>query len=80
MKDIRKLEKAFRFSVETQLQKDIVVYLEALFQHSLHELLQKGSTELTSENRNLQVGELRILRKVIDVLKVDAPTYFSAPA
>lgn len=67
--DLHKLERSFRFSAEQSLQQDIVTYLEALFSQSLRELLQKGGSELTVEDRNLQVGELRILKKIIEVLK-----------
>ena len=67
--DMIKLERAFRVSSESSLQQDIVAYLEALFSQSLRELLCKGGSELTVEDRNLQVGELRILKKIIEVLK-----------
>ena len=69
MKDIKKIERAFRISAESALQQDIVVYLEALFSQSLKKLLQEGGSELTVEDRNIQVGELRILKKVIEVLR-----------
>lgn len=65
--DINKIERAFKSTVDSALQQSVVEYLEALFRKSLSTMLDNPEPTV--------VGELRILKKLIEVFKKDKVNY-----
>lgn len=66
--ELRQLESAFRTTTETTLQSNIILYLKGLREQKFNRLLQEDVNRTDSE-RNIIVGELRLIQKLMNVLE-----------
>ena len=66
---IHKLEKSFRATAESTLQQNIVEYLKKIKEVRFSRLLQENTQDSMVEERNIIIGELRIIQKLLNVLE-----------
>lgn len=66
---IHKLEKSFRATTESTLQQNIVEYLKKIKEVRFSRLLQENTQDSMVEERNIIIGELRIIQKLLNVLE-----------
>ena len=67
--DMHKLEKSFRVTTESTLQQNIVEYLKKLKEVRFSRLLQENTQDFMVEERNIIIGELRVIQKLLNVLE-----------
>ena len=67
--DMHKLEKSFRTTTESTLQQNIIEYLKKLKEVRFSRLLQENTQDLMVEERNIIIGELRVIQKLLNVLE-----------
>ena len=67
--DMHKLEKSFRTTTESTLQQNIIEYLKKLKEVRFSRLLQENTQDSMVEERNIIIGELRIIQKLLNVLE-----------
>ena len=67
--NIHKLEKSFRATAESTLQQNIVEYLKKIKEVRFSRLLQENTQDSMVEERNIIIGELRIIQKLLNVLE-----------
>ena len=67
--NIHKLEKSFRATTESTLQQNIVEYLKKIKEVRFSRLLQENTQDSMVEERNIIIGELRIIQKLLNVLE-----------
>lgn len=66
---LKAFEKSFKSTTESMLQKNLVTYLSGLKEQKFTRLLQEDTTVFTVEDRNIIIGELRVIQKLLDVLE-----------
>ncbi len=67
--DVVKLEKHIKASYDTINKEILTKYLDGLKQSRYAKLLQQDTTTYTVEERNIIIGELRILEKILLLTK-----------
>ena len=67
--DMHKLEKSFRTTMESTLQQNIIEYLKKLKEVRFSRLLQENTQDFMVEERNIIIGELRVIQKLLNVLE-----------
>lgn len=65
--DIKKIERSFKSTVDTVLQKNLVLWAKELLKIRFDKFIYEES--LSNEDRNLTIGELRVYKKLIDMLE-----------
>ena len=66
---MHKLEKSFRTTTESTLQQNIIEYLKKLKEVRFSRLLQENTQDFMVEERNIIIGELRVIQKLLNVLE-----------
>lgn len=69
---MKQLEKAFKSTVDSNLQQNICRYLRGLRKSKFYKLLDQSTPEYSTEDRNIIIGELRVIQKLLDVLEPKA--------
>jgi hypothetical protein len=67
--ELKTFEKSFKSTTESMLQRNLRTYLSGLKEQKFNRLLQEGTTVFTVEDRNIIIGELRVIQKLLDVLE-----------
>ena len=67
--ELKTFEKSFKSTTESMLQRNLRTYLSGLTEQKFNRLLQEGTTVFTVEDRNIIIGELRVIQKLLDVLE-----------
>ena len=67
--ELKAFEKAFKSTTESMLQRNLRTYLSGLKEQKFTRLLQEGTAVFTVEDRNIIIGELRVIQKLLDVLE-----------
>ena len=67
--ELKALEKSFKSTTESMLQRNLRTYLSGLKEQKFTRLLQEGTAVFTVEDRNIIIGELRVIQKLLDVLE-----------
>ena len=67
--NVHKLEKSFRATTESTLQQNIVEYLKKIKEVRFSRLLQENTQDFMVEERNIIIGELRVIQKLLNVLE-----------
>ena len=67
--ELKAFEKSFKSTTESLLQKNLLSYLRGLKEQKFIRLLQEDTTLYTVEERNIIIGELRVIQKLLDVLE-----------
>lgn len=67
--ELRALEKAFKSTTESNLQRNICLYLQGMKEQRFSKLIQEDTQDFKVEERNLIIGELRIIQKLLNVLE-----------
>ena len=67
--ELKSFEKSFKSTTESMLQRNLRTYLSGLKEQKFNRLLQEGTTVFTVEDRNIIIGELRVIQKLLDVLE-----------
>ena len=67
--ELKSFEKSFKSTTESLLQRNLLVYLRGLKEQKFNRLLQEDTTLYTVEERNIIIGELRVIQKLLDVLE-----------
>ncbi len=67
--ELKKYEAAFKASAQIDLQKNFCVYLKGMKDLLFLKLIQEDTQDYTVEERNIIIGELRILQKLLNVLE-----------
>lgn len=63
------LERSFKTTTESMLQKNLCTYLNGLKENKINKLLQESTDSFVQEERNITIGELRIIKKLLDILE-----------
>ena len=61
--------KSYKSTTESMLQRNLRTYLSGLKEQKFTRLLQEGTAVFTVEDRNIIIGELRVIQKLLDVLE-----------
>lgn len=69
---MKQLEKSFKSTVDSNLQQNICRYLCGLRKNKFYKLLDQSTPEYSTEDRNIIIGELRVIQKLLDVLEPKA--------
>ena len=67
--ELKYFEKSFKSTTESLLQRNLLAYLRGLKEQKFNRLLQEDTTLYTVEERNIIIGELRVIQKLLDVLE-----------
>ena len=67
--ELKAFEKSFKSTTESLLQRNLLAYLHGLKEQKFNRLLQEDTTLYTVEERNIIIGELRVIQKLLDVLE-----------
>ncbi len=67
--ELKAFEKSFKSTTESLLQRNLLSYLRGLKEQKFTRLLQEDTTLYTVEERNIIIGELRVIQKLLDVLE-----------
>ena len=67
--ELKSFEKSFKSTTESLLQRNLLAYLRGLKEQKFNRLLQEDTTLYTVEERNIIIGELRVIQKLLDVLE-----------
>ena len=67
--ELKSFEKSFKSTTESLLQRNLLAYLCGLKEQKFNRLLQEDTTLYTVEERNIIIGELRVIQKLLDVLE-----------
>ena len=67
--ELKSFEKSFKSTTESMLQRNLLSYLRGLKEQKFTRLLQEDTTLYTVEERNIIIGELRVIQKLLDVLE-----------
>ncbi len=67
--ELKSFEKSFKSTTESLLQRNLLTYLRGLKEQKFNRLLQEDTTLYTVEERNIIIGELRVIQKLLDVLE-----------
>ncbi len=67
--ELKSFEKSFKSTTESMLQRNLRTYLSGLKEQKFTRLLQEGTAVFTVEDRNIIIGELRVIQKLLDVLE-----------
>ena len=67
--ELKSFEKSFKSTTESLLQRNLLTYLRGLKEQKFNRLLQEDTTLYTVEVRNIIIGELRVIQKLLDVLE-----------
>ena len=67
--ELKAFEKSFKSTTESLLQRNLLAYLRGLKEQKFNRLLQEDTTLYTVEERNIIIGELRVIQKLLDVLE-----------
>ena len=67
--ELKSFEKSFKSTTESMLQRNLRTYLYGLKEQKFTRLLQEGTAVFTVEDRNIIIGELRVIQKLLDVLE-----------
>ena len=67
--ELKSFEKSFKSTTESLLQRNLLSYLRGLKEQKFNRLLQEDTTLYTVEERNIIIGELRVIQKLLDVLE-----------
>lgn len=67
--ELKTFEKSFKSTTESMLQRNLRTYLSGLKEQKFNRLLQEGTMVFTVEDRNIIIGELRVIQKLLDVLE-----------
>ena len=67
--ELKAFEKSFKSTTESLLQRNLLTYLRGLKEQKFNRLLQEDTTLYTVEERNIIIGELRVIQKLLDVLE-----------
>ncbi len=67
--ELKSFEKYFKSTTESLLQRNLLTYLRGLKEQKFNRLLQEDTTLYTVEERNIIIGELRVIQKLLDVLE-----------
>ena len=67
--ELKSFEKSFKSTTESLLQRNLLAYLRGLKVQKFNRLLQEDTTLYTVEERNIIIGELRVIQKLLDVLE-----------
>lgn len=67
--ELKSFEKSFKSTTESLLQRNLLSYLRGLKEQKFTRLLQEDTTLYTVEERNIIIGELRVIQKLLDVLE-----------
>ena len=67
--ELKAYEKSFKSTTERLLQRNLLSYLRGLKEQKFTRLLQEDTTLYTVEERNIIIGELRVIQKLLDVLE-----------
>ncbi len=67
--ELKTFEKSFKSTTESLLQRNLLTYLRGLKEQKFNRLLQEDTTLYTVEERNIIIGELRVIQKLLDVLE-----------
>ena len=67
--ELKSFEKSFKSTTESLLQRNLMAYLRGLKEQKFNRLLQEDTTLYTVEERNIIIGELRVIQKLLDVLE-----------
>ena len=67
--ELKTFEKSFKSTTESMLQRNLRTYLSGLKEQKFTRLLQEGTAVFTVEDRNIIIGELRVIQKLLDVLE-----------
>lgn len=67
--ELKSFEKSFKSTTESLLQRNLLAYLRGLKEQKFTRLLQEDTTLYTVEERNIIIGELRVIQKLLDVLE-----------
>lgn len=66
------IEKSFKATVDSNLQKNLCKYLRYYRKVYFYKLIEQESQDYTIEDRNIIIGELRVIQKLLDVLEPKA--------
>ena len=67
--ELKSFEKSFKSTTESLLQRNLLAYLRGLKEQKFNRLLQEDTTLYTVVERNIILGELRVIQKLLDVLE-----------
>lgn len=67
--ELKSFEKSFKSTTESLLQRNLLAYLRGLKEQKFNRLLQEDTTLYTVEERNIIIGELRVIQRLLDVLE-----------
>lgn len=67
--ELKAFEKSFKSTSESTLQSNLFKYLGGLKEQRFRKLLQEDTATYTVEDRNIIIGELRVIQKLLDVLE-----------
>ena len=67
--ELKAFEKSFKSTTESLLQRNLLSYLRGLKEQKFTRLLQEDTTLYTVEERNIIIGERRVIQKLLDVLE-----------
>lgn len=66
------IEKSFKQTVDSIIQRNFCLYLKYLRKVYFDRLLQQEQQDYKVEDRNIIIGELRVIQKLLDVLEPKA--------
>ena len=67
--ELKSFEKSLKSTTESLLQINLLTYLRGIKEQKFNRLLQEDTTLYTVEERNIIIGELRVIQKLLDVLE-----------
>lgn len=68
----KQLEKSFKATVDSNLQRNLCKYLRYIRRGYFYKLIEQENQDYTVEDRNIIIGELRVIQKLLDVLEPKA--------
>lgn len=67
--DMKTLERAIKATADSMVQQNIRLYLQMLKERKFKRLLQEDMPAVVAEERNIIIGELRVIQKLLDILE-----------
>ena len=68
----KQIEKSLKATVDSNLQKNLCKYLRYYRKVYFYKLIEQANQDYTIEDRNIIIGELRVIQKLLDVLEPKA--------
>lgn len=66
---IRFLEKALGTTLDMEYQSNLITLLKGMKENAFSKLIQESASTYAQEERNITIGELRVLQKLLEVLE-----------